>query len=138
MATTEVHWQKARAQLDPGAMLSLITLKLARTIKAKRLKNSAVNITGVGGDIHSPYQVEMTLKSLYSDESMTIVANVVDDIPAAITPLNISHVRNLPVFKGLTLTDPVQWTSGYIIGYGSLQCLLQGWCRLHSRLQMQG
>ncbi len=72
MATTEVHWQKARAQLDPG-VLSLITLKLARTIKAKRLKNSAVNITGVGGDIHSPYQVEMTLTSLYSDESMTIL-----------------------------------------------------------------
>ena len=60
--------QKARTQLDPGAMLSLVTSRLAHSVHAKRIKNSSVNISGVGGDLHSSYQVELNLKSLYTED----------------------------------------------------------------------
>ena len=44
--------QKCRAQLDTGAMLSLVTSKLAHAIRAKRIHNTSVTISGVGGEIY--------------------------------------------------------------------------------------
>ena len=38
--------QKARAQLDPGAMLSLVTSRQVHSVHAKIIKNSSVNISG--------------------------------------------------------------------------------------------
>ena len=39
---------RCRAQLDTGAMLSLVTRKLANSVKARRIKGTAITISGVG------------------------------------------------------------------------------------------
>ena len=98
--------QKARVQLHPGAMLSLVTSRLAYSVHAKRIKNSSVNISGVGGDPHSSYQVELKLKSLYTEDFIFIKASVVDDILACVSPVNMSQIKDIHVFQDLTLTDP--------------------------------
>ena len=53
-----------RAQLDMGAMLSLVTAKLARSIKAKKIHYTSITIFGIRGEIHSSDEVELQLKSL--------------------------------------------------------------------------
>ena len=83
--------QKAKAQLDPGAMLSLVTSRLAHSVHAKRIKNLSVNISGFGGDLHSSYQVELKLKSLYTEDFIFVKASVVDDIPACVSPVDVSN-----------------------------------------------
>ena len=52
---------RCRAQLDSGAMISLVSSKLANTIKAERLRGSSTAITGVGRDIHITHAVEFQL-----------------------------------------------------------------------------
>ena len=64
--------QKCRAQLDTGAMLSLVTSKLAHSISAKRIHNTSVTISGVGGEIYSSHEVELHLKSLLTDDFISI------------------------------------------------------------------
>ena len=46
MASEGNCWQKARSQLDPGAILSLVTSRLVHSVHAKIIKNSSVNISG--------------------------------------------------------------------------------------------
>ena len=98
--------QKARAQLDPGAMLSLVISRLSHSVHAKRIKNSSVHISGVGGDLHRSYQVELKLKSLYTEDFIFIKASVVDDIPACVSPVNMSQIKDIHVFQDLILADP--------------------------------
>ena len=75
------HECRCRIQMDAGAMLSLVTTKLARSLDASKIRNTAVTISGVGGEIFSPYQVKITLKSLQRNESIVVRANVADSIP---------------------------------------------------------
>ena len=87
-------------------MLSLVTAKLARAIQAKKLKGTAITIAGVGGEVYSPHEVELQLRSLHLSDSILIRASVVDQIPACISAGDLSQVKQLPVFRDLMLADP--------------------------------
>ena len=87
-------------------MLSLVSSKLARTLGAKRLKNAALLISGVGGELHSPHQVEFTLNSLIRTDNISLIAIVVESIPEYHTGgRSVTH-RDLQSFKDLYLADP--------------------------------
>ena len=106
IASSSSHQRKCRVQLDTGAMLSLVSSKLACTLGAKRLKNTALLISGVGGDLHSPHQVEFTLNSLRRTDSTSVIASVVESIPEYHTGgRSVTH-RDLQSFKDLDLVDP--------------------------------
>ena len=81
IASSSSHQRKCRVQLDTGAMLSLMSSKLAHTLGAKRPKNTALLISGVGGDLHSPHQVEFMLNSLRRTGSISVITSVVESIP---------------------------------------------------------
>ena len=106
IASAESYRQHCRAQLDPGAMLSLVTSKLARSVKAKRIKGTAITISGIGGEVYSPHEVELCLQSLHSSESICIRASVVDQTPSCVSTGSINQVKSLPIFRDLKLADP--------------------------------
>ena len=56
----------------------------------------------MGGDIHSTHAVEFQLKYLCSNHNITVVASVVDDIPAVSI-----RSKYVPAFRNLQLADPV-------------------------------
>ena len=106
IASSSGHQRKCGVQLDTGAMLSLVSSNLARTLGAKRLKNTALLISGVGGDLHSPHQVEFMLNSLRRTDSISVIASVVESIPECHTGgRSVTH-RDLQSFKDLDLADP--------------------------------
>ena len=49
LASSGSHERRCHVQLDTGAMLSLVTAKLAKTIGARRIRDTAVTITGCWG-----------------------------------------------------------------------------------------
>ena len=55
LATSGINERQCRIQLDTGAMLSLVSCKLTRSIGAKRISDSSVTMSGVGGEMYSPY-----------------------------------------------------------------------------------
>ena len=129
LATAGIHEQQCRIQLDTGAMLSLVSCKLARSIGAKKISGSSVTISGVGGEMYSPYQVEFSLRSLKGVKHTTIRANVVDKIPECQTIGQAPPLRELPEFQSLDLSDPGYNSSSRIdillgIGYCA-PCLLE-------------
>ena len=97
--------QKARAQLDSGASISLITACLATTLKAPRVPDSSLCIAGVGGVLHSPYSVELTLIGI-EGETLPVQAQVVDSIPRTGSPEDVQGLKKLPFLRGLHLADP--------------------------------
>ena len=70
--------QKARAQLDTGASISLITSRLANMLKAKHIP-CHTEINGIGGQMISTHQVEVELSSAFCEEEdhITVRAHVV-------------------------------------------------------------
>ena len=46
---------------------------------------------------NNPYQVELKLKSLYTEDFIFIKASGVDDIPACVSPVNMSQIKDIPV-----------------------------------------
>ena len=70
----------ARALLDGGASLSLVTSRFATLLGAKI--SSHMNIKGVGGSLDTSHAVELELSSAYDreGESVTIHCQVVDHI----------------------------------------------------------
>ena len=111
IASSGSHERKCRLQLDTGAMLSLVSARLAQSIGAHRIKNTAVTISGVGGDMFSSHQVELALKSLQREETMIIRANVVDAIPECHTSGRVPPAKELLEFQHLDLADP-EYDSG--------------------------
>lgn len=101
--------QKARAQLDSGATISLISRNLANTLKAKRLPNSGTEILGVGGSCRSPHQVEVILVG-NGGEEIAAHLHVVEVIPPTESNADVSRIFNLPFLSGLDLSDP-EYTS---------------------------
>ena len=77
--------QSCRAQLDTGALLSLITHKLANSLHAKKLKGTAVTISGIGGEQYSAAEVEIRLQSLHSSDCIDVMDSIVDSIPMCAT-----------------------------------------------------
>ena len=129
LATAGIYERQCTIQLDTGAMLSLFSCKLARSIGAKKISGSSVTISGVG-DMYSPYQVEFSLRSLKGVKHTTIRANVVDKISECQTIGQTPPLRELPEFQSLDLSDSGYNSSSRIdvllrIGYCAL-CLLEG------------
>ena len=56
-ASAGSYRQKCRAQLDTGAMLSLVASKLAHSIRAKQIHNTLVTICSVGGEIYNSHDI---------------------------------------------------------------------------------
>ena len=54
LATAGIHEQQCRIQLDTGAMLSLVSCKLARSFGEKNIIGSSVTISGIGREMYSP------------------------------------------------------------------------------------
>ena len=96
--------QKARAQFDSGASISLITSRLATTLKAPRVPDSSFCIAGIGKVLHSPYPGELTLKG-NEGEMLQVQAQAVDYIPHTGSPKDVQGLKELPFLKGLHLAD---------------------------------
>ena len=107
--------QKARAQLDTGASISLITSRLANTLKVKRIP-CHTEINGVGGQMTSTHQVEVELSSAFCEEGDHIIVrahvvnNFTDDYPLQ----ELETIRSLPFLKGKPLADPEFDRSGKV------------------------
>ena len=67
---------------------------------------ASVTISGVGGEVYSPFQVEFSLQSLKSAKHTIIRANVVDKIPECQTIGQAPPPRELSEFQSLDLSDP--------------------------------
>lgn len=102
--------QKARAQLDTGATISLITKRLASTLRAKKIPNSSTVLTGIGGSLTTLHQVELTLfgnpEMKCQDEEVTLRAHVIDHIPSSASQANVQRILQMPFLDGLCLADP--------------------------------
>ena len=107
--------QKARAQLDTGASLSLITYRLANTLKAKPIP-CHTEINGVGGQMTSTHQVEIELSSAFCEEGdrITVRAHVVDNFADDYPLQELEAIRSLPFLKGKLLADPEFDRSGKV------------------------
>ena len=102
---------RCRDQQDTVATLSLVTKKLANQMQAKRLPRSSIQISGVGGEIVSPYQIEMKLTSTQNDQYVTIRASVIDAIPPYSVSASMKDVKAILSFRTLNLADR-DYTSG--------------------------
>ena len=113
--TAGPYSQKARAQLDPGTTITLVTTRLAQALKAKPIP-CHTDITGVGGDKTSRCQVDLRLSSAFSPggESIQVRAHVVEHITDGYHPQDLEEIRRMPFLKGLQLVDPEFDRSGRI------------------------
>ena len=98
LATSGTHERQCRIQLDTGAMLSLVSSKLARSIGARKISSSSVTISGVWGEVYSPFQVEFSLRSLKSAKHTIIRANVAGKIPECQTIGQAPPLKELSEF----------------------------------------
>ena len=129
MVSSDDQRRRARAILDTGATIPLITKKLANTLKANRIPESVVFIQGLVGRCYSPYQVQLELKSLYGNESLSINAHVVDAIPGTPSHVSIKDLVSKPFLNDLQLADPDYQPNCRIdILLGIKQCIH---CSLH-------
>ena len=107
LASAGSYIRYCKAQLDTGAMFSLVTRRLANSIQASRLRGTAVTISGVGGgELHSTHEVEFQLQSHHSTESITFRASVVDAIPDCVSIRSFTEPSKIDAFKDLQLADP--------------------------------
>lgn len=97
--------QRARAQMDSGASISLMTRSLATTLKASKLPDSGANISGVGGTLTSTHCVEVTLMGDEGEE-IPVKFHVVDAIPSTESKADVRRIFELPFLDGLQLSDP--------------------------------
>ena len=107
--------QKARAQLDSGATISLVTSKLAQALKARPIP-CHTEITGVGGGKTSSHQVDLELSSALAPggDNIQVRAHVVDHITDGYHPQDLEGVKRMSFLKGLQLADPEFDRSGKI------------------------
>ena len=107
--------QKARAQLDSGATITLVTSKLAQALKARPIP-CHTEITGVGGGKTSSHQVDLELSSALAPggDSIQVRAHVVDHITDGYHPQELEGVKRMSFLKGLQLADPEFDHSGKI------------------------
>ena len=108
---------KARVLMDPGSGITLITSRLAQSLKAK--KHRLVHeITGLNGTkcLTSKYVVNFTLSSACDTggEEIAIQAHVVNQITSDYGPQDLSGIRALPFLEGKQFADPEFGHSGRI------------------------
>ena len=120
----------ARALLDSGSTISLITARTANTLKLPRT-STLITFSGVQDSVASPSHslVNVCLSPLQeSEQQHQIVAAVVSTVTCDLPLQGAEGVRDLPHLKGLKLADPTFYSPGRIdllIGENILARLLQ-------------
>ena len=101
--------------LDNGAGMSLITSRLANSLKARRVR-APQQIAGLAGELTSNDALRVNLGTTFGrgGESIDIVAQVVDCITPDYPPQDLRAIRDLPFLKDLTLADLGFGTSGRV------------------------
>ncbi len=95
-----------RVGFDSGAMISLISLKLAKQMKYSKL-GSSFEISGMHSSIPNFGSVNARLYSLYSDDYRDLGLHIVKDIPYARPPVNKLRVLDSALIKTLApIADP--------------------------------
>ncbi len=109
--------RKARVLMDSGSGITLITSRLANSLKVRK-KPTIQHITGLSGIkcFTSKHVVTCVLKSATQSggEEVKVVAHVVDKITSDYALQDLSNVRSLPFLKGKPLADPEFGKSGHV------------------------
>ncbi len=108
---------KARVLMDSGSGITLITSRLAQSLKAKK-HHLVHEITGLNGTkcLTSKYVVNLILSSasVVEGDEVAIQAHVVNQITSDYGPQDLSAIRALPFLEGKQLADPEFGHSGRI------------------------
>ncbi len=108
---------KARVLMDTGSGITLISNRLAQSLKAKK-QRSVHEITGLNGTkcVTSKNEVFCILSSANETggEEVVIRAHVVDQITSDYALQDLSSIRSLPFLQGKQLADPEFGKSGRI------------------------
>ena len=106
---------KARALIDPGAAISLISSKVAQQIHLP-LSKTDLHFSAVSGTPCKPAKhcTEVSLSTLDGKATRHIKAAVVPLVTTAIPSQETAQVNDLPHLAGLTLADPTFHLPGRI------------------------
>lgn len=99
-------FQKARAQLDSGASVSLITSSLAQTLGARPIPHSQATMVGVGGVTYTSLHTVKAVLIGNQGEELRTLFHVVESISPTDSRTDMRRVRRLPFLKRLHLSDP--------------------------------
>ncbi len=100
--------QEASVLLDSGTAVSLVTSRLANSLKAKRIKDKPLLILGVNAECCHEDVVELELSPVYTglNRSLFIKAYITDKIPDSNITVPMSEVSTKTFLQGLQLADP--------------------------------
>ena len=106
---------KARALIDSGAAISLITSKVAQQINLP-LAKTELHFSGVSGNPCKPARhcTELAISTLQGTRTLLLKAAVVPVVTAPIPAQEIAPVDDLPHLAGLPLADPTFHIPGQI------------------------
>ena len=106
---------KARALIDPGAAISLITSKVAQQLNLP-LARTDLHFSGVSGTPCKPAKhcTELTISTLQGTKTLQLKAAVVPVVTAQIPAQEMAPVDDLPHLAGLPLADPTFHIPGRI------------------------
>ena len=106
---------KARALIDPGAAISLITSKVAQQINLP-LAKTELHFSGVSGTPCKPARhcTELAISTLQGTRTLLLKAAVVPVVTAPIPAQETAPVDDLPHLAGLPLADPTFHIPGQI------------------------
>ena len=119
LATVSVPGRQCMATvlMDSGSVITLITSRLAQSLKAKNHR-LVHEITGLNGTkcLTSKYVVNFTLSSACDTggDEIAIQAHVLNQITSDYGPQDLSRIRALPFLEGKLFADPEFGHSGRI------------------------
>ena len=106
---------KARAMIDPGAAISLITSKAAQQLNLP-LTKANLRFSGVSGAPCKPAKhcTEMNISNLEGTKTLQLKAAVVPIVTELIPAQEMAPIDDLPHLAGLQLADPTFHIPGQI------------------------
>ena len=106
---------KARAMIDPGAAISLITSKAAQQLNL-HLTKANLRFSGVSGAPCKPAKhcTEMNISNLEGTKTLQLKAAVVPIVTELIPAQEMAPIDDLPHLAGLQLADPTFHIPGQI------------------------
>ena len=112
LVTAGPYQHTARAMMDPGSTVTLITSRLANTLKARKCR-STVQISGLTRDTTTSHEVEIGVGSMFDleDNEIRVVAQVIDTITADCPVDDLGDIQSMIFLK---LADPTLGTPGRI------------------------